>query len=425
METAITHLSDVSREIEIITTAEELQPHFEEAYRSYRPKVEIRGFRKGKAPLELVRKLYGEMIEEEALPRLAGTFYAEAVKAQDLKPIGDPVITDMQYTRGERLRFKIRYDVRPTIVLKGYKGIKLEKTVHRVTDRGVEEELLRLRKINSTTAEAEQVTDAEYLVTAEAQELDPSGLPLVGRKKQDARFYLADPALEPPLRDALAHTTVGSQHTVRFEQQHGDHTHPVHLSLTVKKIERVVLPPLDDAFVAKITKEKVMTVDAFREQLRKDLAAYWEEKDRRRLVNDLVAEILRTHEFAVPESLVRSVLDGLLEDVRNQYPKRQLPEDFDEEKFYQENRAYAIFQAKWALLREEILKAEGITVSEDDLTALAEREAAKLGIDRERLVKYYQSSDQIKDRLLGDKLLDFLLKSANIKEVVKDDVPAA
>jgi FKBP-type peptidyl-prolyl cis-trans isomerase (trigger factor) len=103
--------------------------------------------------------------------------------------------------------------------------------------------------------------------------------------------------------------------------------------------------------------------------------------------------------------------------VRNDYPKKQLPPNFDVNKFYEQNRAYAEAQAKWALLREEIVRKENLTASDEDLTKLAGQEAGKVGIDLERLVSYYKSSDQVKDRIVGTKLIDFLLESAKIKEV--------
>jgi FKBP-type peptidyl-prolyl cis-trans isomerase (trigger factor) len=177
------------------------------------------------------------------------------------------------------------------------------------------------------------------------------------------------------------------------------------------------LPELNDEFAKKVTKEKITSVEEFRKSIRRDLEEYWREKNRRTLVNAIVGEIIRLHEFQVPESLTRSVLNGLLEEIRNQYPKKQLPADFDVEKFNQSNRAYAIFQAKWALLREEIIKAENLTLDDATLTALAEKEAPKIGIDKERLITYYKTSDQIKDRLVGDKLMELLINSAKIKEV--------
>lgn len=106
-----------------------------------------------------------------------------------------------------------------------------------------------------------------------------------------------------------------------------------------------------------------------------------------------------------------------MEEVKNEYPNKRLPSEFNIEKFNEENRAYAIYQAKWALLREELIQAEQINVSDKDLEQLAEIESAKIKIPKDRLINYYKSSEQIKDRLIGDKLLRVFVDSSVIKEV--------
>ncbi len=417
MEITVHTLSEVSREVEIQATADDLRPHLDKAYNEYRPKVEIKGFRKGKAPLDMVKKLYGDMIEQDSLQSIASELYRQVVKEKELKPIGEPALVDMDYKRGESFRFKIQYDVRPKVELKEYKGVTVEKVVHKVTEAEIEEEILRLRRMNATTQVVGAVTDAEHIVTVEIQELDEAGVPLIGKRTENVRFYLADEQLEQPFKDALKNAEANGEYRVKFEHQHGDHSHKVHSQLKAKKIEKVILPELDDAFVAKITKDKVKTVEEFRRDLQSDLVAYWNSKMERQVMNSLTAEILRRHEFQVPESLVRSVLEGLLEELKNEYPSKQLPPNFDVEKFNAENKAYAVAQSKWALLREEILRAERIEITDDDLAKLAEAEAAKIKIDKDRLINYYKSSEQIRERLVGDKLIRMLVDSAIIKEV--------
>ncbi len=417
MEVNVKELTEVSREVEITADAAELAPHFEKAYREYRPKIDIKGFRKGKAPLDLVKKLYGEMIENESLETVAGELYRQVAKEKDLKPIGDPRLVDMNFKRGERFHCKVQFDVRPKIELKQYKNVQVEKVVHKVDGEEVEEEITRLRRVNSTREEVRSVTDPEHVVTVTMQELDESGAPLIGKKNENIRFYLADDQLEQPFKDALKAAEVDGEYRVKFEHQHGDHAHNVNATLKVKKVEKVVLPGLDDAFVAKITKDKVKSVAEFRKGIEADLVTYWKDRERRQVLNSVTEVILKNHEFMVPESLVNSVLEGLLEEMKNEYPKKQLPPNFDVNKFYEQNRAYAEAQAKWALLREEIVRKENLTASDEDLVKLAEQEAGKIGIDKERLVAYYKSSDQVKDRIVGTKLLDFLLESAKVKEV--------
>ncbi|MBM4168791.1 MAG: trigger factor [Ignavibacteria bacterium] len=417
LEVNVQTLSEVSREVEITTTAEELKPHFDKAYREFRPKADIRGFRKGKAPLDIVKKLYGDLIEHEALPEVAGILYKQAIEENDLKPIGEPVIVDMNYTRGEQFRVKIQYDVRPTIEVGKYKGVSIEKPVYTITDEHVEREIERLRRIHSTLSETDAVTDDEHVVSATLQEMDPSGVPLIGKNTQKARFYLADPKLEEPFHNALKASEKGGEYRVAFEDKHGDHTHTVNLKLTVDKIEKVTLPEFSSEFVNKITSGKSTDVEAFRKSIHDDLVSYWNERSRRQMIDALAAELLRIHEFQAPESLVRNVLESLLEEVKQQYPKKELPHGFDIGRFNEQNRAYAIYQSRWALLREELIKAEDLTAEESDLVAIAEREAPRMGIDKDRLLNYYKSSDQMKDRIVGDKLIELLLSHAKIKEV--------
>ncbi len=417
MEANVTEVNTVAREIEITIPATELKPHFDKKYNEYRPKVDIKGFRKGKAPLDIVIKLYGEMIEQESLQAVATEFYKQAITEKDLKPIGEPTLLDMDYKRGESLTFKIRYDVRPAIELKKYKGIKVTKPVHAVTEADIEEEILRLRRMNAGLSEVEAVTDEEHVLTVDIQDLDEKGLPVIGKRTSDARFYLADEKLEEPFKEALRNAEKNGEYTVQFEHDHGDHKHTVRSKLSVKKIEKVGLPALDDAFVAKITNEKVSSVTAFRADLQRDLETYWKTKSDRAAVNNLTNELLKLHEFEVPESLVRAVMESLLKDVAQQYPKKELPDDFNYDEFWHQNLTYAEAQAKWALLREELITAEQIAVADEDLAALAEREAPRINIDKERLLEYYKTSDQVKDRLTGEKLLDALLAKAKVEEV--------
>jgi trigger factor len=263
VESNVTEVNDVAREIVISAGVDELKPHFDKKYKEYRPKVDIKGFRKGKAPLDLVIKLYGEMIEQDSLQEVATEFYKLAITENDLKPIGEPTLVDMDYKRGEKLTFKIRYDIRPKITLKKYKGLKVQKPVHTLSDADVDEELLRLRRMNATLSEVDSVTDQEHVVTADLQDLDEQGMPIIGKRTPDSRFYLADEKLEKPFKETLKNAEKGGEYTVRFEHDHGDHKHPVNSRISVKKIEQVVLPDFDDAFVTKITNEKTTSTTAF------------------------------------------------------------------------------------------------------------------------------------------------------------------
>lgn len=423
MEVTINTISDVQREAEIFLTAEELQPHFERAYKKVAPQIEVRGFRKGKVPLEMIKKLYGEAIEQDALDDIANDSFRSAMEEKHIEPLGQPAMVNMDFQRGQHFRFTIQYEVKPTFELKPYKGLAVEKPVHHVTDEEVQSEIERLRRAHATLLGVTLVRDNDnHIITADVQELADDGMPLIGKKTPDARFELADEALVQEIRDVLAQAEVGGQYRVRFSAQHGDHTHQHHIELKVKRIEKVELPEFNDEFVRNITGDSTATTATFLETLRKDLETYWARQSERMLEQAIINELVRMHEFTVPESLVNFYLDSFVEDIKSRSRDGRLPSGFDEKRFREENRPYAVFQAKWALIRERLIEAEGITATEEDVERLAASEAASLGLDKERLLRYYRTSNAATERVLSAKLMAFLKDHARVTEKVVDEL---
>lgn len=418
MQVTITSQSDVQQEVEIQLSPEELQPSFDKAYAKYRAKAELKGFRKGKAPMEMIRRLYGEAIEHEALDEIANDAFHNAMEERNVRPLGTPSMTDMDFKRGERLQFKIKYEVKPAVELKAYKGIAVQRPVRPISDAEVEDELLQLRKVHSTTTPAEIAADDEHVVTADVQELDEAGTPLVGKKSSGVRFYLADNSLAPEIKGALRNIKVNEETAAQYATHHDDHEHRVHIAISVKKIEKIELPPYDEALVKKVTGGKVTSPEEFRASLRADLERYWAERTEAKVADDIASEIVRQHEFNVPESLVEGILDSYVEELRGRTRDRQLPKGFDDKKFREERRVYAVWQAKWMLLKERIAEAEKIEVTEADLEKVAEEEAARSGLAKEKLLAHVKTSDAIHDRLLTAKIAAFLKEHAVITDNV-------
>ena len=304
MQVSITNVSEVQQEADIQITQEELQPVFERAYEKYRPKVEIKGFRKGKVPMPMIRQLYGEAIEQDALDDIASDFYRKAMEEKDIHPVGQPTMVDMDFKRGEHFHFKIKYEVKPGIALGSYRGIRVEKPIHIVTDAEVESEIQKIRRANSTTEEAPAVTDTGFVVTADVQELDESGTPLIGKKTPAARFDLSDDTLAPEIAEALSGGAPGGTYRAKFESQHGDHYHTMHIALNVTKVEKVILPAFDDELVRKITGGKTPSADEFRKNLRSDIERYWDEESMSRLNDNIAKSLVEAHPFPLPDSIV-------------------------------------------------------------------------------------------------------------------------
>jgi trigger factor len=202
-----------------------------------------------------------------------------------------------------------------------------------------------------------------------------------------------------------------------MQHQHGDHAHSVRVAMLVTKVEKMALPSLDDAFVTKITGGKTTTADAFLGDLRKDIEGYWGEQSDRKVNDALAQAIVKAHEFLVPESLTDGFLDTFVDDIKNRSRDKQLPRGFNEQKFREESREYAAWQAKWFLLKDRIAEEEKITVDDTDFEQLAEKDASRMGIPKERILEYYKSAREVSERIQSDKLMKILRDHAKITNV--------
>ncbi len=281
MEVSFKTVTECDQEIAISLSPEELVPHFEAAYKKAAPSIEIKGFRKGKVPIALIKKYDGDSVEADALDDIANESFKKTIEEKKIQPIGTPTMVDMKYKRGEPFSFTIKYEVKPSITLKEYKGIPVEKYIHPVTEVEIGSELRRLQHINASFEEAKKVDGPEYVVTVDIQDTDETGTPLIGQKRDGMRIYLNEPSTEQEIKDVLSSAEIGGVYTVSFEHKHEDHAHKVHMQLTARKIEKVVHPEFNDDLVKKITKDKFSNVADFKRELTADLERSLERQDRK------------------------------------------------------------------------------------------------------------------------------------------------
>ena len=416
MNVSITDITDVDKEVEISTTSEELTPHFEEAYRKYQQTASLKGFRKGKAPLSMIRQVYGESIRYTSLDGIANDLYRSAMEERDIRPIGDPVLTTIDFKPETGLNFRIRYEVLPVFTLGTYTGVRAEKPVHEITDTELQEEINRIRRSNSTLADVSRIADAQTLVTVDIQELDDAGTPLIGRKTTDAKLYLADESIFREIREKLIGAETGAPVRMTVGPSDGEQGEKRNLEVLVKQIKSVTLPEVTDEFVLKITRGKTASAADFTAELRESIRKYWDDRSRRKTLDAVISDIVRRHEFVVPESLVRAYTDSLIEDARHRSPDHKLPPDFNEEEFRKQNRVPVAFQAKWHLIRDRIIADAGMELTQEDYERFAERDAAVIGVEKDRLVAMYRGSASTRERLLTEKLNDYLLANAEVSE---------
>lgn len=431
MQTEIKEISSVEYELTLHVPAEELQPELDRLLRQIRARVQLKGFRPGKAPLSLVKKLYGDEVALELAERKIREALEKAVlEPGTYKVIGRPRVLRLDYKPDADLHAVLRFGVRPEFELKPLDQETIPRLVHQVTDEEVEEAIKRLQKEEAELVDlpADTPLGAEDYAVVDLQRLDEAtGTPIIGEKEEGVSFFLDDPRLREELRQALLGKKAGE--TVRVDLPHGDeeagepaHTH--RYEVRVRETKRRELPALDAEFIQKISRGQVSDEAGLRELVRKELQARWDQESRELLEQEIMHRLLTLHPIPVPESAVEMVLDEFVEDVRQRNNGR-LPEDFDETAFRHANRALAEQQARWKFIFDKVVETFGIEVTEEDIQAFFEKQAdPESGLSAEQLRQFYESvpglMDQVRSRLLHQKVFDTLAERFKLEDLDRE-----
>lgn len=422
METKLHERSEIARELEIFVDEAELQAAFDEAYKTIRPRLALPGFRPGKAPMGLVKKMHGDSIEGETLEKLAQEKFRSAVEELKLEPIGTPVMTDLHRHNGEGAHFKIAYEIAPVFDVQDFAGMEVEQPVFEVNDDHVEEHIERVRFNMAERVEADTIDSEEYVVTIDLREIDVEEGKTPGTSK-DVQVYLKDPEVLPEIRDNLKGKRVGDtvetelpRATKKDEEVSDDEKGRV--EITVTRIEKIFLPELAEDYIKQISRDKLSTESELREDVKIELTKHYEQRSNEQLEENIVAKLLERHEIAVPRTVTHAILDQMFEEAKQENSRRGLPPAYglNEEGFRERMWTVAEARGKWALLRDKLIESEGIVATDEDLEELAKKEAEQYGLPPENLLKYYRKTESIKNRIVSEKLGKLLRDRVKVVE---------
>ncbi len=426
LETKVNNLSDYLREIEVKLSYDEIKPIIDEAYKEERKKIAIPGFRKGKAPMNMIKKMYGDSIEYRATEKIAETKFWDAIEETKLTPVNVPKLTDIDYKGTDGMTFKAEFEVIPEVTIKDYTGLEVEKLTFPVKEEDIEKEIEKLLKSKAEFVEAEVVEDKNYRITADLQRVDDEGNPFAGSEPaKNMVIDLTEENVNPQIVEGVIGKKVGDTFTFDFEDEHkhGEETHKVtyHYVGTITKVEKIVLPETTDDFIKDLTEGKNESLEDLKNEIRNSYKTYFEQQSEELMLNSLLSKISENNEFDVPPGYVESVLKRLI-DYEKENAKRYNYPAPDENQLKKDLRGKAEWNAKWQIMLEAIAKQENIEVTDDDLKVLAEKEAEQTGIPVDKLVKYYKDTNR-DTGLLEDKVIEFLKNNNTIKEIdAKDKV---
>ena len=426
MEYNVVELNSSEKEVEIKLQYEEIKKDIDGEVRKQAKSIQMPGFRKGKVPLTMIKKMYGDALEYEASEKVANSFFWKIAQENELKPIGQPSMTDLKFEPEKDLTFKVKYETIPTLNVTGYKDISFDLPDFIVTDAEIDKEIAYILNSNRVLEDAEIIDSDKYVIDAEINLIEKDGEPVSETKPEKMQIDLTADGIAKEIIENANGKKVGESFNFSYKDehnhQHEDGTEEVHkqefkYNVNVLGIKKVVTPELSEELIKKVTKDKVSTEAELREEIKKDIQNYYDHQTEELTRSKLISEIIKSNEFTPPQTLVNNILEEYVKSEEEQAKKSNSP--FKKEEAKTRLLKSAETEVKWYLIKSEIQKSENIAVTDDDLKELAEKDSVKTGIPVEKLLNYYKTSNQT-EKIIDQKLFEFLKTNNTINKVHPD-----
>ncbi len=419
MELKINEVSTGVNEIEVDLTYDEIKPEIEEAYKKESKTITIDGFRKGKAPMHFIKKMYGEAIEYKASEDIAQKKFWDIAGEKGLKPISVPQLTDLDFVPFEKLSFKIKYEVKPKLELKDYTGLEIEKHLFNVKDEDIESEIKYMYKANGSYEPAEVVENEDYRITCDLERTNNDEHAHEAPKSENIVIDLSDPKVNEEIVKSAMGKKIGEKFSFTFvdEHMHGEEAHRVEYAYDglIKKIEKFVNPAETEEFFKKISQNKATNLAELKAELVSNVESYYKNQSEQIYLNSLLNEVVKNNDFPAPPGYTESILKQFV-DMEKENAKRYKDPHFDEKAAEEQLKDKAEWNAKWRIILENIAEKENLKVEESELEELAKKESEGTGISVAKLMKYYKDTNR-EELLLEDKVVKFLTDNNKAKEI--------
>jgi len=422
LETKINILSNSENEVEISYTAEEIKPLVDAEVLKKVKTIQIDGFRKGKAPISAIRNLYGDSLEYDAVEKITNRIFWDVVKEKELNPIGEPVLTDLNFKPGEPLHFKVKYEVMPTIELQKYTGIEIEVPDIVTIEEEIDIEIYNFLYSKANHEPAEIIEGEDYSVTMDIELLDDKGEPVNNSVQKDVRVHLGNTRVYKELVEKSQNKKVGNKfnysysHTAKHEGDTEEHEHSHSYSATIKNIEKTIMPELTEEMIKSISQNKAVTESELREHFRKLFQRHYDDEINKIFDRKIEQKLVELNPLSVPQVMVKNYLEELVKE-RIKYLKEKKVKNVDVENIRKNLLPSAEFGVKWFLLKDAIIAKENITVTDEAIQEIAKERAELYGVSYDTMYKHLTVNEKAQNELLGELFWKFIVKNNVMKKV--------
>ena len=413
------------KELELEIPADEVSKATEKVAKEFARLARVPGFRPGKAPISLIKRRFAEDIKGEVLQTLVPQQVEKAVAQQKLTPVSQPQVDKVEYNEGQAVKFRASFEVLPEFVLGDYKNLEIEMPEMQITDESVANTLAEMqqRAATFTPVEGRPVQNDDFV------QVKLLGTPEGGGDPLQADSVLCHVGAEETMEsfnENLRGANVGDHKNfdVAYPADYPDAKlagKKFHYSVDVLGIKTKTLPELNDEFAKDVS--DTASLEELKKKIRESLEHERDHRQKELQREKVLAELVKLHDFPVPDSLVEHQMDVRLERVVRSLAQqgvdpRAVNVDWVSLRRRQEERAKDDVKAE--LVVDRIATEEKIDVTEEELQGELEHMSSHGGESAEairaRLTKQ-GALDRMKAKLRSDKTVDWVAQNARVKTV--------
>lgn len=394
-----------SFKLTIEVEAEKFTDAYNQAYQKNKNKIQLQGFRKGKAPLALIEKVYGPSVfYEDAADIAINDTYADAAEQSGLEIVSRPEIDLVKIEKGSEFIYTAVVAVKPEVKLGTYKGVEVEKHEAEVTDAEVDAEIEKYRDQNarSITIEDQPVQDKDIIKLDYEGSVD--GVPFEGGKAENAELVIGSHTFIDNFEEQLIGMNIGDEKEINVtfpEQYHAENLKgkAAVFKCKINAITRKELPEADDEFAQEIS--EFDTLAEFKEDIKKKLLESKEKELKQAKEDEVLAKVIETSEMDIPDAMVENEARQMVEDFAQRLQYQGMPFEqylkysgMTAQQFVDQTKPQALKRVQARLVLEAIVDAEKIETSDEEadqeFTTMAEQ--------------YKMEKDKIRELIVGKEL---------------------
>ena len=425
MSVQVENLEKNAAKLTIEVPAEKFEEAVQHSYNKNKGKFNIPGFRKGKAPFNMIKKMYGVgVFYEDAVDEVIDASYPDAAKESGLEIVSRPAVSIEQIEEGKSFIYTAKVAVKPEVTLGQYKGVEVQKTKSDVTEEDIETEIKRAREKNSRliTVEDRGVEDGDQVTIDFDGSVD--GKRFEGGKAEDYPLTIGSHTFIDNFEEQLIGKKTGEECEVNVTFPAEYHVEelknkPAVFKVKVKEIQRKELPEANDDFASEVS--DFDTMEEYKKDLTEKLQAEKIEAAKTADEDKVVAKVIENATMEIPDQMVEEQVNGMVNDYARRLESQGISfkqyveiTGMTAEKIGEQMKPQAIKRIQTRLVLEAVVKAENIQADDAAVEEQFDKMAEDFKMDKEQIKGMFgeEQMAQLKEDLAVQKAIDFLVAEA-------------